>query len=77
MGSAIFVVLFVATGATAALKGRWLLFLGGLLLGPAIWAISFLVPATPRSWWFAHLYGAAKRERARHAAERVELFRRR
>jgi hypothetical protein len=77
MATAIFVSVFAATGATAALKGRWLLFLVGLLLGPAVWAISFLVPATPRSWWFAHLYGNVKRERAVSAAERVEVFRRR
>lgn len=77
MGTAIFVVLFVTTGATAALKGRWLLFAAGLLLGPAIWAISWLLPATRRSWWFARVYDDKRRAHALHAAERVEVFRRR
>ena len=75
--TALAVVLFVATGATCALKGRWLLFLAGLVFVPAVWAIAFVLPATPRSWWFANLYGEAKRETALHAAERAEVFRRR
>ena len=64
MGSTLFVLLFVSTGAAAALKGRWLLVAVGLLLGPAVWALAFLVPARPRSWWFEHLYDDAKRTRA-------------
>ena len=55
MGSVLFVVLFVTTGATAALKGRWFVFLGGLLVGPLLWALAFLLPATPRSWWSEHM----------------------
>ena len=73
MASTLFVLLFVSTGATAALKGRWLLFAAGLLLGPAVWALGFLVPARPRSWWFAHVYDDAKRM---HAG-RMAPFRRR
>jgi hypothetical protein len=76
MGSTLFVLLFVSTGATAALKGRWLLFLAGLLLGPGIWALAFLLPAKPRSWWFANLYGDEKRLRAVELSERLTLFRR-
>ncbi len=68
MGSTLFVLVFVSTGATAALKGRWLLFAVGLLLGPAVWALAFLVPARPRSWWFEHLYTDAKRTRATQLA---------
>lgn len=74
MGSFLFVVLFVTTGTTAALKGRWLIFLAGLVVGPAVWVIAFLLPARPRSWWFEHLYDQHRRERA---LETVELFRRR
>jgi hypothetical protein len=64
MGSAIFVLLFVSTGATAALKGRWILFAFGLLLGPAIWSVAFLLPAGRRSWWWEHVYDEARRDRA-------------
>jgi hypothetical protein len=74
MGSLLYVLLFVSTGATAALKGRWLLFLGGLLVGPPVWAVAFLLPATPRSWWFAHLYDDRHRRRA---LQTVDVFRRR
>jgi hypothetical protein len=73
MGSTIFVLLFVSTGATAALKGRWLVFAAGLLLGPGIWAISFLLPAARRSWWWQHVYDDGRRAQA----PRLEPFRRR
>ena len=73
MGSTIFVLLFVGTGATAALKGRWLVFAAGLLLWPGIWAIAFLLPASRRSWWWEHLYDDSHRERA----PQLEPFRRR
>jgi hypothetical protein len=73
MGSTLFLLLFVSTGTAAALKGRWLLFVVGLLLGPAVWALAFLVPALPRSWWFANVYDDDKRVRA----ARVAPFRRR
>jgi hypothetical protein len=73
MGSAIFVLLFVSTGASAALKGRWALFVFGLLLGPAVWAVAFLLPATQRSWWWEHMYDESRRARAL----RLEPFRRR
>jgi hypothetical protein len=73
MGSGIFVVLFVSTGATAALKGRWLVFFFGLLLGPAVWAVAFLLPATRTSWWWEHVYD----ERRRLRAPTLEPFRRR
>ncbi|HZR95217.1 MAG TPA: hypothetical protein VFA56_05955 [Gaiellaceae bacterium] len=70
MGSFLFVIAFVATGATAALKGRWLVFLAGLLFMPAIWAIAFALPATPRSWWFAHVYDERHRLHALDARRR-------
>jgi hypothetical protein len=73
MGSMIFVLLFVSTGAAAALKGRWLLFAFGLLFGPAVWAVAFLLPATRRSWWWDHVYDDSRRTRA----SRLEPFRRR
>ena len=73
MGSMIFVLLFVSTGTTAALKGRWLVFAAGLLLGPGIWAIAFLLPASRRSWWWEHLYDDSRRARA----PQLEPFRRR
>jgi|1185.fasta_scaffold179447_2 hypothetical protein len=73
MGSTIFVLLFVSTGATAALKGRWLVFFFGLLLGPAVWAVAFLLPATRASWWWEHVYD----ERRRLHAPTLEPFRRR
>jgi hypothetical protein len=72
MGSTLFVLLFVSTGTAAALKGRWLLFAVGVLVGPAVWALAFLVPARPRSWWFVHVYDDEKRVRA----ERLAPFRR-
>jgi hypothetical protein len=73
MGSMIFVLLFVSTGTTAALKGRWLVFAAGLLLGPGIWAVAFLLPAARTSWWWEHVYDGERRIRA---AE-LEPFRRR
>jgi hypothetical protein len=73
MGSSLFVLFFVSTGTAAALKGRWLLFLAGLLLGPGVWAVAFLLPATPRSWWWEHRYDDDRRARA----VRLEPFRRR
>jgi hypothetical protein len=74
MGSFLFVLLFVSTGATAALKGRWWLFLAGLVFFPGFWAIAFVLPARPSSWWFEHVYDDRHRVRA---LEAVELFRRR
>lgn len=68
MASTLYVLLFVSTGTTAALKGRWLLFAVGLLVGPAIWALAFLTSARPRSWWFTHAYDDEKRVRAVHLA---------
>jgi hypothetical protein len=73
MGSTIFVLLFVSTGATAALKGRWIVFFFGLLLGPAVWAVAFVLPAKRSSWWWEHAYDDGKRV---HAAS-LEPFRRR
>jgi hypothetical protein len=64
MGSFLYVAAFVATGTTAALKGRWWVFFAGLVFFPGLWAIAFFRSATPRSWWFAHVYDDRHRLRA-------------
>lgn len=74
MTTALVILLFVVPGTVTALKHRWLLLAGGLLLGPAVWCISFFLPARRGSWWYVHAYRAEQRRRidrelARHSGE--------
>jgi len=61
MKLAILVTLFVVPGTVTALKHRWLLFAGGLVLGPPVWVFGLVFPARPGSWWQVHVGQLARR----------------
>lgn len=91
MTTALVILLFVVPGTATALKHRWLLLAAGLLLGPAVWCISFVLPARKGSWWYVHVYRDEQRarvdrdlarsrehvEHARPAEALARIFRRR
>ena len=64
IGDVAALLLVTAFAVIAALKGKPLLVLAGLVLTPVVWVVGTARLAKPNSYWARRFYARAKRERA-------------